>query len=399
MSRWTKAILSLAGVVTLVLGACTGGPVKVGAVLPLEGPHALYGVPIQRGIELAYEQVQQEEDRIQVELDLRDSGSDPQRGAELLEELYRGGAVAAIGGVTTEAALAMVPVAERADKVLLSPSASSPALTGISRGFFRIYPSDFREGNKMGNFAAETLGIGRMVILTADSPYATGIADVFQTEYRRFGGEVVESIEYPASSSDFGDIATRAIDAHPVGIYIADYANNVSAIVSALRDLDFEGKILTTSAYASPEVIAAAGDKAEGLLLSQTAVAAEDPAPQAFAQAYREKYGEEPNIWAAHGYDSFKVLVEAIAEGGRLPSDVWKGMRGIHGYQGATGVIQFDEKGDVGKFPRTYVIEGGELVDYDRAMEDKRQEILRRIEDLNRSRRRQAAADAAAEGP
>jgi ABC-type branched-subunit amino acid transport system substrate-binding protein len=88
------------------------------------------------------------------------------------------------------------------------------------------------------------------------------------------------------------------------------------------------------------------------------------------------------------------VLVEAIAEGGRLPSDVWKGMRGIHGYQGATGVIQFDEKGDVGKFPRTYVVDNGRLADYDRALEEKRDEILRRIEELNRSRGRAAAADA-----
>lgn len=394
MSRWTKAILSLAGITALAAAACTGGPVKVGAVLPLEGQYALYGVPIQRGIELAYEEVQQNEDRVQIELEIRDSGSDPQRGAELLDELYRGGAVAAIGGVTTEAALLMVPVAERADKVLVSPSASSPALTGISREFFRIYPSDFREGNKMGNFAAETLGIDRMVIIAAESPYASGISDVFETEYRRFGGEVVEVVEYPAVGADFGAIVEQALEAHPVGIYIADYATNVSAIISELRDRNFEGKILTTSAYASPEIIAAAGQKAEGVLLTQTAIPEDDPTRNAFVKAYREKYGEEPNIWASHGYDSLKVLVEAIAEGGRMPSDVWKGLRGIHGYQGATGVIQFDEKGDVGKFPRTYVVDNGQLADYDRALEEKRQEILRRIEELNRSRGRAAAADA-----
>jgi len=398
MSRWTKAVAILAGLVALALVACMGGPVKVGAVLPLTGPYALYGVPIKKGIDLAYEEIQKSDDRVQLELEVRDSGSNPDRSAELLEELYKGGAVAAIGGVTTEAALKMVPVAERADKVLLSPSASSPALTGISRDFFRIYPSDFREGNKMGNFAADTLGIDRMVILASESAYASGISDVFQTQYRRYGGEVVDVIEYPAEGADIAALVDRALEARPVGIYIADYAPNVSKIIKELRSRDFEGKILTTSAYASSEVIAEAGADAEGVLLPQTAVPADDPTRNAFLKAYKEKYGEEPNVWAAHGYDSMKVLAEAIAEGGHLPSDVWKGMRGIHGFLGATGVIQFDEKGDVGKFPRTYVIENGQLVDYEKAVDDKRQEILRRIEELNRSRARSAAGGSGSEG-
>jgi hypothetical protein len=63
-------------------------------------------------------------------------------------------------------------------------------------------------------------------------------------------------------------------------------------------------------------------------------------------------------------------------------------MRSIRNYQLTSGVIQFDEKGDVSKFPRTYIIEDGELIDYERAVEDQRQEILRRIEQLNRVRSR-----------
>jgi len=120
------------------------------------------------------------------------------------------------------------------------------------------------------------------------------------------------------------------------------------------------------------------------VLLTQIAVADDDPNMMAFEEAYREKYGEEPSTWAAHGYDALKVLVAAMEEGGTRRDEVWKGMRGLKGYHGATGVIQFDEKGDVGKFPRTYVVDGGELVDYEQAVDAKRQEILSRIDQLNR---------------
>jgi branched-chain amino acid transport system substrate-binding protein len=363
----------------------TRGPVKVGVVLPTSGTFALYGEPIRKGIDLAYEEIQQE-GTLDLVLDIRDSGGDADRAAELLRELYDDHAVAAIGGVLTDEALKMVPVVDSEDKVLLSPSASSPLLTGISRNFFRIYPSDFLEGNKMGIFAATDLSINQMVILAAESPYAKGIQDVFKREYEKHGGNVLEVIEYPAGGTDFSGLVDRALQLKPVGIYVADYAQNVSEIISALRAKNFDGKILTTSAYAAPDVIAQAGKDAERVLLTQTAVPPEDPALVAFEKAYEAKYNEKPNIWAAQGYDSLKVLATAIINSGSLPDEVWGGLRGLRNYHGASGVIQFDEKGDVGKFPRTYVVDDGELVDYEQARNEQRAAIQRRIEELNRRR-------------
>jgi len=387
MRRLCRLSFVIALAAAAALGAsCTGGPVEVGAVLPTTGTYALYGEPIRKGIELAYDEIR-EEGGLELALDIRDSGGDADRAAELLDELYQDGAVAAIGGVTTDEALKMVPVADRRDKVLLSPSASSPLLTGISRNFFRVYPSDFLEGTKMGIFAAKDLKIDQMVILAAESPYARGIQDIFQNEYEKNGGTVVEVIEYPAGGTDFSGLVDRALQLNPVGIYVADYAQNTSEIISALRGKRFEGKILTTSAYASPDIITDAGQAAEGVLLTQTAVPEDDPAQIAFVEAYTAKYGERPDPWAAHGYDSLKVIAAAIRNGGKLPDEVWGGLRGLRNHRGATGVIQFDEKGDVGKFPRTYVIEDGELVDYDKALEEKRDEILRRINELNRRSR------------
>jgi branched-chain amino acid transport system substrate-binding protein len=383
--------LAVPAVLVVVGFACTGGgPVKVGAVLPLTGRYAIYGEPIHQGIMLAYEQVQADEDiGVDIEVLVEDSEGNPEKAAALAETLYESGAPAVIGGVTTDEALAMVPVADAEDKVLLSPSASSPRLTGISRNFFRVFPSDFREGSKMGNFAAQTLGIDRVVIMAAESPFARGIQDVFKSEFERYGGEVSEVIEYPPDVTDFDSLVERALAAQPVAVYVADYAQTTAAIIEALRRNGFDGKILATSAFASPEAIAQAGRAAEGVLLTQVAMQHDEPVVAAFIAAYEAKYGEKPGIWAAHGFDALLVIVKAIVVGGSAaPRDVWTGMRSIRNYQLTSGVIQFDEKGDVSKFPRTYIIEDGELIDYERAVEDQRQEILRRIEQLNRVRSR-----------
>jgi len=386
-TRQTVAALAVAAALTAGISCGGGGDVKIGAVLPLSGQFALYGVPIKQGIELAYQQYQEDpEAPYPVALEIVDSESDPERAKELLEQLYRGGAVAAIGGVTTSEAMAMVPVADQADKVLVSPSASNPSLTGISRNFFRIFPSDFREGNKMGQFAAEGLGIDGVVILAAESPYARGVQDVFQSEFERYGGEVAEVIEYPPGGTDFTGLIQRALQFEPVGIYVADYAQNTTKIIRELREQDFDGKILTTSAYSAAETLAEAGGDAEGVILTQVAMMPDRPETTSFLESYRAAYDSQADIWAAHGYDAFRVLAQALEDGGRTPNDLWRGMRSIRELRGPSGLIQFDEKGDVAKFPRVYVVEDGQLVDYEEAVDDKRQEILRRIGELNRRR-------------
>lgn len=386
-TRQTVAALAVAAALTAGISCGGGGDVKIGAVLPLSGQFALYGVPIKQGIELAYQQYQEDpEAPYPVALEIVDSESDPERAKELLEQLYRGGAVAAIGGVTTSEAMAMVPVADQADKVLVSPSASNPALTGISRNFFRIFPSDFREGNKMGQFAAEGLGIDGVVILAAESPYARGVQDVFQSEFERYGGEVAEVIEYPPGGTDFTGLIQRALQFEPVGIYVADYAQNTTKIIRELREQDFDGKILTTSAYSAAETLAEAGGDAEGVILTQVAMMPDRPETTSFLEGYRTAYDSQADIWAAHGYDAFRVLAQALEDGGRTPNDLWRGMRSIRELRGPSGLIQFDEKGDVAKFPRVYVVEDGQLVDYEEAVDEKRQEILRRIGELNRRR-------------
>jgi len=378
-------------------GCNKGAPVKVGAVLPLSGEFAIYGEPIRKGIDLAFEQITTGGGYpIRLELDIQDSQGDPERAVELLTELYDDGSPAVIGGVTTEEAIAMVSEADARDRVLLSPSASSPRLSGISTNFFRVFPSDFLEGTKMGHFATETLNMKTAVIVAAESPYAKGIQQVFRQEFERRGGKVLEVIEYPRNTSDLGGVLERVMTLDPDATYLADYADGLVTLLEGLQERGYEGKTLTTSSIASAEVRDKAGKATEGVLFTQSAydVDSEDPHVQEFVQAYRDKYGSSPDLYAAHGFDAMKVYAEALRVGGRRPRDFWQGMRSINSFVGVTGTIQFDEQGDVQKYPRVYIIQNGQFVDYDKvleerrkALEERRRELERRMRELERQRR------------
>jgi branched-chain amino acid transport system substrate-binding protein len=241
------------------------------------------------------------------------------------------------------------------------------------------------------------LELDRLVIAAAESEYARGIQQVFAREVERNGAEVVEVIEYPRNTADLGGVIERIVTLASDGVYLADYADGLVTLIQGLEQRGYRGRVLTTSSIAAPEVVAKAGDAIEGVLFTQSNydVTSEDPQIKTFVTAYRDKYGRSPDLYAAHGYDAMRVYATALAGGGApRPGNFWQGMRGITGFPGVTGPIQFDEQGDVQKFPRVYIVRGGELIDFDRVLEERRQgleerrrEIERRMRDLERQRR------------
>ena len=381
-----------------LLGCGGGGPTKLGAVLPLSGSAAVYGQAIRKGIDLAAEQVNRDPRGPKIEILVGDTASDPERAKKELTRVIGAGALAAIGGVTSAEALALVEVADDQNRILLSPSASLPQLSGISTNFFRIFPSDFSEGTVMARYAYDNLSLRTGVILAKQETYAKGIQQVFAEEYQRKGGKILEAIEFPASGGAFEALTERAAMLKPDFVYLAGYAEEVSAMIRDLRGQQYPGLILTTSSIAAATTIAKTGEAAEGAYFTQTSFDTEGAkVPEnvkTFVDAFRAKYREAPDLYAAHGYDAVLVLVEAMRQGGDSASAFWKGMRSVHEFPGVTGTLQFDDKGDVAKFPHVYIVTGGKAVDVE-AERQRQIEIARQkmIELENELRRLQTAGE------
>ncbi|MCG8460219.1 MAG: penicillin-binding protein activator [Holophagales bacterium] len=388
-----RSIRTIAIILTLgaavLLGGCPPEKIKIGAVLPLTGEAGAYGEAVRKGMELAFDEIAESgEYDVQLSFVVVDTESSPEKAKEMLEEQYDSGALASIGGVTSGEAKEMISVVDRYDRILLSPSASSPDLTGISRNFYRIFPSDHTSANKMAQSAAQALGVTSIVIIAEEQPYAKDIQEVFRSAFESYEGQVLEVIEFPQGTTDLEALVSRAVSLEPDAVYLAGYVDGLAAMIQALHDLDFKGRILTTSAFATPSAIAKIGETAAGVFLTQTVfeVDSDHAHIKKFVSAFREKHGEDPDIYAAHGYDAMKVMAAALDGRPALPGEVKKGLRDtIKEFPGVTGSIQFDDKGDVRKFPRLYVIDKELfLVDYNDRVRKKQEEIREKREAIQR---------------
>ncbi len=383
----------------VAVGCVEQGAVQIGAVIPLSGSYSVYGQEIQRGMELALEEVQTNGGlEFEVSLRIEDSGSDPAQAANLLADVYTT-AMAAIGGVSSAEALAMVPAADEAGKLLLSPTASSPELSGISKNFFRIFLSSEAESVAMAPFVVDKLKQEQVAVLAASDAFGQGAADSFENAW---SGEMLGRFEFDADSADIAGPVSEAVATGAQAIYVAATGDSLVRAIQSLRDNGFvqtspekRAFILASSALASPEVLGAAGRAASGSYMTQTVFDPNDEnePTKSFVAAYEAKHQKKPDLYSAYGYDSVIVLVEALKEGGfMLPGDVAKGMKTLSNFPGVTGNIQFRENNDVQKFARVYYIdEQLNPVDFDEYMKarmdelrEKRDEIRRQLERANR---------------
>ena len=252
MSRSVRVLVSLAFCCFAALFAgCPDQTVKVGAVLPLSGEDQTYGEAVKKGMELAYDEILANADfTLQLEVSFADSASDPEKAGELLNQEYKNGALVAIGGVTSGEAMVMISVADKFDRILLSPSASSPELTGLSRNFYRIFPSDHAAAGKMAQFVRQDLKINKVAVVAEEQPYARGIQGAFKVAFEKDSGEVAE-IEFPPNTVDFSGLMEHVKAQNTDAVYLAAYGDEIGSMIQELRNINFKGKILTTSAFAS----------------------------------------------------------------------------------------------------------------------------------------------------
>jgi len=354
-----------------LLGTGCSKDVKIGAVISESGAAAAYGESVRKGLDLALDEITAAgglKSGGKVTLVYKDDATIPGRGREVTQELIdTDGVSVIIGAVSSTVSLAIAPLCEERRVILLSPSASAPQLSDAGEHVYRIYPSDIGEGTSMARFAKD-LGLERLVVFAHDTDYGRGLSTVFQQQYEGKFRQVVKTfLFHEGDTARFPAMMSELAGLEADGIYVVAYQQDVAALLAALRQTN-PSKVVMASSAVTATIVRLAGDAAQNLVFPQTAfdLGSSDPAVAAFVRAYRGKYDQDPDIYAAHGYDALKILVHAInGAASAHPRDLQVMLAGIHDYPGAAGLTTFDKNGDVVRHPRILLIRGGHAVPYE----------------------------------
>jgi len=384
LTRTTRNLAALA--LVLATTACAGKPV-VGVLLPTSGPAASYGASMRNAIELALSDIKEDGSvRRPFDVAWADSASDPATAAREFRRLVsEAGANLVVAGVTSGEAKELLPVMEQTGTICISPSASSPMLTRESRLFYRLFASDELEGRRAGRFVLEDQRKSSVLIYTGDTEHAKGIEPPFRHMFEQsLGGRVVGKVLL--SSSTWEIESADLVAAHnPEAVYIIGYADETLRVLRHLRTRQYQGLIVVTSAFYSGELIEREKGLVEGVFFPQPAFDIEDSRPlvQGFVTRYRQAHNQDPDIYAAHAYDALRLAAFVVGTSKSLQTNEIRKtlLFSLGEFPGVTGIIQFNEQGDVLHNPVMYVVKDGQVRNYER-------ERKRIIEEIGQALRR-----------
>lgn len=132
------------------------------------------------------------------------------------------------------------------------------------------------------------------------------------------------------------------------------------------KELGIKAKFIADAALYSPEVINVAGNAAEGLIVANPEwdPSSERPAVKKFVQAFTAQNQVTPDVYAAAGYDLIEILAEAMRNGGNQPDQIRQHLLAIKDYEGVTGTIGFDDRGEVESHYTLYQVREGAFTPY-----------------------------------
>jgi branched-chain amino acid transport system substrate-binding protein len=348
-----------------ISAAADNEPITIGAVLPLTGDAAHWGIPPRHAAELAVDEINGAGGigGRTLELFVEDDRCRPADGVSAFNKIMATATPAVVlGAVCSGVTLAIAPLAESRKTVLISPASTSPKLTHAGDFIFRVVPSASLRGKVFAEYLYNERGLRKLAVLYIDNEGGIGASSSFKAQFTQLGGAIVLEEIYAQGATDVRAQLTKIKAANAEGVVVGSYPPDTVFVLRQARELRLPQPLfIQTEAVENPDVLRDAGDAANGVVYILAAPASGE-APDEFTGAYEAKFGKKPELFAAEGYDIVRLVGQAVAAAKDKPvsgSSIRDFLYQVRNYAGASGAITFDQNGDVVKPYAIKTIEAG----------------------------------------
>jgi len=327
----------------LVFPAAAAGEIKIGLYLPMTGAAAAMGQMVWEGVQQAH-RLQPQVLGQTVKLVLVDTKSDKIEAANAVSRLIEKDKVAAIiGEVISSDSLAGAPIAERAGIPNIAPTATSPLVTQNRKFAFRACFVDDLQGRVAARFAWENLQARKVAVLIDQAQdYCVGLANYFQGEFKRRGGEIVAVSYIQTGDLDFSAQISALKGKNPDLIYAPNYYAENALLAKQLQDLGVKAPVLTGDGAQVPELLSIGGNAVDGMYFTAHfhRQGVNTPLAQKFLQAYEDRHKKDLDAFTALAADSYFLLLHALEKaGGPDGPKVAQALAATKDFPGVTGKI------------------------------------------------------------
>ena len=359
------ALVMLVALVTGCGGSGDGGTeqkaadakeIIIGGNLELSGAVATFGTAMKNGAELYFDEVNAAGGVLgkQIKFVVMDNKSDATEAANVATRLItQDKAVAIMGAATSGNTMGYMQVATDNKVPIITPSGTAldvtvdPNTKKVRDYVFRTCFIDPFQGIVMANFATNDLKAKTAVLyIDNQSPYAKGLAQFFEESFTKQGGKILAKEAFVPEDQDFKATLTKIKGLNPDVIYVPAYYEPVGKIVKQGREIGITAPFLGGDGWDSPKLPEIAGAAAlnNTFFTNHYSSQQDDPTIKSFVEKYQAKYGQVPDTFAALGYDTAVLLVDAVKNSqDGSPEKIKDALANAKDVQAVTGKLSFDK--------------------------------------------------------
>jgi len=332
--------------------------VKIGHVAPISGAIAHLGKDNENGARLAVEELNAKGisiggKKIKFELLAEDDAADPKQGTAAAQKLVDAKVSGVVGHLNSGTTIPASKIYSDAGIPQVSPSATNTKYT--RQGFktaFRVVADDGHLGGALGRYAVKDLKGKSIAVIDDRTAYGQGVAEEFEKAVKAAGGNLVGHEFTTDKATDFMPILTTLKAKKPDIVFFGGMDAVGGPMLKQMKSLGITAKFMGGDGICTTELVKLAGDAmADGQVICAEAGGVDGALKKGmddFGVKYKKRFNDDVKLYAPYVYDAVNLMVDAMQRAKSTdPSKYLAELSKTSGYKGVTGVIAFDEKGDL----------------------------------------------------
>lgn len=320
---------------------------RLGVLAPLSGDFASYGESIQRGTQLAKEELEKQGIKIRL---MYENACTPKEALNAIHKMIYIDRINAIAA--NFCVIAIPPIAKLLEEnqiITFHTATASDSILQAGEFIFTTNATVKNEAKRLAEHAYHVLNARTASILYITTDFGEDYNRYFTKYFTKQGGKIISADTTAIGHNDFRSELNRIRAKDPDIIFAAHLGLTLGTLLRQTRDIGIKKQVLGVYEAEDSTVLSSARDAAEGLQFFTPTPKQETKEIKRFSKEFTHKFKSAPFILSRNAYDATRIIAQSMIQCRMNALCAKRQIYQIANYTGVSGTFSIESDGGTDK--------------------------------------------------